>query len=140
MITKILVPESINRRTSASGKNFMSICAEDGEFYQVWEPKIFRFFSEKKPVKVEIKKIKEFNNVIAISGQVNQKELKELKELKENKKEQEFDERAKGMARGACFNKACDITIAIYQKGEITQKDIIGEIKKHFEELNKILS
>ena len=136
MITKIINPESITKKVSNSGKDFLSIEGKDGEWYQIWNPKLFHSFFENKPIKVKIQQIRDFNNVVGIEGQVKGKELKAMK--KEEKIE--FDKRTKGMARGACFNKACDIVIALYQKGKVKEKNIPSQIEKVFKELQKILS
>ena len=154
MKTKIIIPESIIEKVSNSGKDFLSIAGKDGEWYQVWNESLFRSFVEGKPIKVEIQQIKDFNNVVGIAGQLTTKELKaaekeEGKEFKEKTREFDertsertrefFEEKTKGVIRGACFNKACDITIALYQKREIKSKDIAPNVKKYFEKLLKIL-
>ena len=48
--------------------------------------------------------------------------------------------KAQGLAKGAAFNKACDIAIAMYSRGDITSDVIIqkiAEIHPRLEEINK---
>lgn len=136
MITKIIIPKNIERKESNSGREFLSIKAGDGKFYQVWIEKLFHNFFEDTPIKIKIKPVGEWNNVIGTVGKVKTKELKKI----EKNRKTEYKERAKGAAKGACFNKACDIAIALYQKGGIKKKVIVPEIKKIFKELLKIIS
>ena len=46
--------------------------------------------------------------------------------------------KAEGLAKGASFNKAVDIVIALYQSKDITAEIIIPKIKELFEELKQI--
>jgi len=137
MIEKIIIPDFITRKESVSGKEFLSVEGKDGELYQVWNPKIFRGFVGHKPIRVRIRRVRDFNNVVGIVGK--KVEAKELKEIKESKRA-DFDARARGMARGACFNNACAIVIALYTKRDMKEKDILPLIKKYFGELQKILT
>jgi hypothetical protein len=47
-------------------------------------------------------------------------------------------EKSEGLAKGAAFNKACDIVIAMYQKGDVTREGIIQMIIQVFTELKEI--
>ena len=136
MLTRIITPEAINRKVSNLGREFLSIEAKNGEFYQIWNLKLTRFFVENKPIKVKIQQIRGFNNIVGIAGKVG---IREMKEVKESKRA-DFDARARGMARGACFNNACAIVIALYTKQDMKEKDILPLIKKYFGELQKILT
>jgi len=46
--------------------------------------------------------------------------------------------KSEGMAKGAAFNKSCDIAIALYQKGDIQVDIIIQKVEEIFNELRKI--
>ena len=135
MTTKIIFPSEIIAKTTQRGKDFLSIKAKDGLFYQVWEPKLFDYFQKNKSVKVKIEQKENFNTIVAVID----KDEKEIGNKPKNQGKGSYDDFAKGQAKGACFNKSCDIAIAFYSKGEIKKKDVVAEIKKIFKELTVIL-
>jgi hypothetical protein len=47
-------------------------------------------------------------------------------------------EKSEGYAKGAAFNKACDIVIAMYQKGDVLVDMVVPAVKEMFEKLKEI--
>jgi len=140
MITKIIIPDLIDKKVSNSGKSYLSIKGKDGEWYQVWDASLFNNLLEGKAVKVKINQVtdssnRDYNNIIGFSGQVKTGEIKAT----EKEQKATYSEKEKGIERGVCFNKACDIVIALFQKGEVKKSGIFAEIKKTHIELLKII-
>lgn len=135
---KTIRPEKIVIKQSASGKEFMSIIGNDDEPYQVWDSGLYEHFSEGIPVRVKINVIKNFKNITDV---IKEKEYTSDHKERDSRATAEWkkDHRGEGMARGACFNKACDIVIAVYQKGDIKKTDIVESVEKYFKELQNIL-
>ena len=134
-IIKTINPIEIIQKESTGGKNYLVIKTEEGENYRVWESAIFGYFQKEKSIKVKLRvNNKGFNNIVEVVGKAPDRS-------KENEGSQNRfqGEREKGQARGACFNKSCDIAIAMYQKGGIKKDDIVPQIKKTFHQLLKVL-
>lgn len=43
-----------------------------------------------------------------------------------------------GQAKGACFNKAVDVAIALFAKGDIMREEIVDAVRYYFEEFKPI--
>lgn len=132
-----IIPEEVTRREASNGKPFLSVRDSDGTIYQIWEQKFFGYFQQGKEIEVEYKKnSKGFNEVMYV-GRIDGTGEERRSFRKGGKFNQE--ERSRGMARGACFNKACDIVIAIYNRDlKVKESDIEKKIRKYFKILMEI--
>ena len=134
----IIVPEVVTRGEASNGKPFLSVKYSDGTVYRVWEQKFFGYFQEGKEIEIEYKKnSKGFNEVMYI-GKIERNQ-EPRRPFTGRRGGFNSEERSKGMARGACFNKACDIVIAIYNRDlKVKESDIEKKIRKYFKILMEI--
>lgn len=138
-----ITPKKIAKKISKNNKDYLSIVDAKENKFSCWFPQLFSYFMEGVAVDVITESSGDFVNIVAINqnqpvGSTTKFEVK--KPVSEDEKWEEIrKEKSEGLAKGASFNKAVDVVIAIYQKESIIKaEDIIPMVKKVFAELKTI--
>ena len=149
--TKSLTPgEDLEIKSTNKGTPYASFTAnEDGEMYQCWKQPLLGHLSvgttQKMTIQIKEANGWEYRNVIDIVG-VKGKKGQPVAPVRGGAQssgpggrrgkggkpdfKSEFEERARGQAKGAAFNKCCDIVIAMYNKGDVKPNKIVDKINE----------
>jgi len=131
-----IIPEKIYDNTTQKGERYVAVKVNKTK-YSCFDATLFRYFKEGQPVTVQVAESKGYYNIVGVEND----DMPEKKSAATGPVNF-VDQRADGMAKGAAFNKAVDMAIAILgRKGEIADvkgEEIIKAVKYYFEEFKKI--
>ena len=151
-----ITPENIEKNTAtSSGDPYLTITADDASMYTCWLPELFASFEIGMTTKAEVAQRGSYMHITGVPGikvkpraqarpaqQANggnfQPKRGNFSGNKGNFKA-DSDDRARGAARGLCFGKAVDLTIAMHSKKELKGKNVFKEVDRVFNGLLNVL-